>query len=203
MTQALIEEGLFRAYDLIPPMPMRLNAVGTAPKNGGKYRRTCDGSAPLGEVSDKADVPATPVNVLIGLKDKADAPFEGEEDAGWGHQEDLLKWAAQEVKPRVADCMYDGALLRVAGLFALHEDLLTASTTSPVTSTRSPSRPRSIGLRARLCRAGAGGSPPSPQFVMEERLNFGLAHGSNIGQRLAQLVVLEFDRFMEAVEVPI
>ena len=45
-TQALIDEGLFRAYDFLPLIPMRFNAIGKPPRAAASFAAPVTGQRP-------------------------------------------------------------------------------------------------------------------------------------------------------------
>ena len=207
-----VDEGLFDMHTALPFAPAHFMPIGAAAKKGsGKWRRTSDGGAPRQDCFDGEGVRAKSINEGIGLKlwDEDDpSPPQGPD--GTEAARGAPKWQAQEVKPRVADVMYDGTVLRHAGRI-LHEPLLGFVDDFARFFNQIPLHPSEQWLvnhvwpskRGSLKRGEVGtGAQGTLGFVSEKRLGFGLTISSNVGQRFADLVVADFIRRMEATEAP-
>ena len=110
-----IEKGWYEWSSLLPFVPCRFLSQGSAARKSDPthFRRTSDGGGPRTAVSDQAGVWAVSLNEAIGLRDVL--PIEPE----FLHEE-VYKWPAKEIKPRIEYKMHDDCVLRDLALYWFH-----------------------------------------------------------------------------------
>ena len=211
----LDEAGYHTIHDALPFAPTRFMSQGcTARKlEPDRKRRTTDGGCPRDVAYDADGNQCVSINDAIGLKSTAaeaaefDAAHLGHEADGAAGAEagsaSGAKWKQAEIKPRIEDKMFDDTLLRAAATQAFHQHLYGFADDFKDYYQQMPlaSSQRWVsGLVWQQLDVGereaSGGR--APVCIAEQRLGFGISLSSNLGQRLAELILSvfrdEFDR---------
>jgi hypothetical protein len=205
--------GYHTVHSALPFAPTRFMSQGSTSRKlePDRKRRTTDGGCPRDVVFDEDGNQCVSINEAIGLKSTtAEAAAY---DAARGHVPDdssgavgdaaSMKWKQAEIKPRVEDKMYDDTVLRAAARQAFHQHLYGFSDDFKdyyQQMALAGSQRWVSGLvwqqLNEVERVASGGGVPA--YIAEQRLGFDISLSSNLGQRLAELILsvfrTEFDR---------
>jgi hypothetical protein len=184
----LVKSGVQECFESIPFFPWRNDPKGSATKkNSNAVRPTDDGGAPRRDLVDVDGVRAISLNAATDLKGYVD------------QERKHLKHPFIEIKPKLIDVMNDASVLGYAA--DIFGPLLGAVDDAKGFFNLIPVHPSEYWKLGNIWLNDE--DAPNLMFTTTNRLNFGHSLNPNVAQRLADLMVEEFNERMDSLEDPL